>query len=87
MIGSYRGDGNVIRLREIRERRGLTQMELSQLAGVSQSIISNIENGCVSPTVRVLQKLARALDVSVIEFFSEDQSENVQVKINRSDVE
>lgn len=74
MIGSYQGGDNVIRLREIRERRGLTQMELSQLAGVSQSIISNIENECVSPTVRVLQKLARALDVSVIELLGEDQT-------------
>jgi len=75
MIGSYQGGDNVIRLREIRERRGLTQMELSQLAGVSQSVISNIENECISPTVRVLQKLARALGVSVSELLNEDREE------------
>lgn len=66
----------MIRLREIRERRGLTQMELSQLAGVSQSVISSIENECVSPTVRVLQKLAKALGVSVSELLGEGSRGN-----------
>lgn len=65
----------MIRLREIRERRGLTQMELADLAGVSQSIISDIENEYVSPTIRVLQKLAGALGVSVSELLGEDHKE------------
>ncbi|MCL6445041.1 MAG: helix-turn-helix domain-containing protein [Alicyclobacillus sp.] len=65
----------MIRLREIRERRGLTQIELSHMAGVSQSIISDIENDCVSPTIRVLQKLASALGVSVSDLLGESNKE------------
>jgi DNA-binding XRE family transcriptional regulator len=46
---------------EIRARRGLTQVELAQLADVSQADISRIERGSANPTEHTLIKIADAL--------------------------
>lgn len=57
-----------MRLKELREKRGLTQEQLADLSGVNQSAISFIENGTTaSPKLDTLQKLARALGVSLEE--------------------
>lgn len=45
-----------------RKQRGLTQMKLASLAGVSQSIIAKIEAGNVDPSYSVVRKLFTALD-------------------------
>lgn len=46
-----------------RDRKGLTQRELSALANVPQKTISRIENGLDIPKVQTLIKLANALDL------------------------
>lgn len=47
-------------LREARERHGLGQRELAELAGTSQSQVSRIERGETSPTVQTLARLLAA---------------------------
>lgn len=54
-------------LRESRKQRGITQEELAQRSGVNRKTIGRIERGRGKPTVRTLEKLARALDVSLRE--------------------
>ena len=44
-----------------RQEAGMSQQELSQLAGVTQADISKIENGKGNPSIKTLQKLAAAL--------------------------
>lgn len=56
-------------LRHWRERRGYTVRELAKRAGVGYVTISRIENGRMSPTVAMLEKLARALGIGVRDFF------------------
>ena len=52
------------RLRQARERRVLTQEDLSQLAGVTEATISRMENGKSGPTrPSTVRKLAEALGV------------------------
>ncbi len=57
-------------LREARRRAGLTQAELGQRAGVTQSVISAYESGHRQPSLPVLLGLLRAsghaLDVSLV---------------------
>jgi transcriptional regulator with XRE-family HTH domain len=49
-----------------RERRGLSQRELSKLSGVPQKTISRIENGLDSPKIETLGKLASALKMKIV---------------------
>lgn len=57
------------RIREIRERRELSQRALAELSGLSANAISRIERGESSPTVSTLHRLATALSVPITEFF------------------
>ncbi|MED4971387.1 helix-turn-helix domain-containing protein [Parageobacillus toebii] len=61
----------MIKIKQLRQIKGMSQMELSAAASVSQSLISDIENGRVSPTLRVLHKLADALGVPINELLKE----------------
>jgi transcriptional regulator with XRE-family HTH domain len=51
------------KLREVRTRRLLTQDELADKAGVSQSTIANIERDNAEPQFRTIRKLAKALEI------------------------
>ena len=54
-----------LRVREWRERRGLSYRELAERAGVALSTLYRIESGAASPTVTMLETLAGALAVRV----------------------
>lgn len=43
-----------------RKKQKITQKELARITGLSQSNISNIENGSTRPTIDSLQKIAEA---------------------------
>jgi len=63
-----------VRLKEIREAKGLTQIELARRANLTQPFISELENGVRSNRCyQALQKLATALGISVSELLGETQ--------------
>lgn len=63
------------RIREIREKTGISQVELSNRSGVARSLIAELEGAAkYSPTVKTLQKIANALDVELQDLFLQDQS-------------
>ena len=51
-------------LRRLRVKRGLSLERLSGASGVSRAMLGQIELGKSTPTITVLWKIARALDVS-----------------------
>ena len=51
-------------LRDLRKKRGMTQMELAKASGVFRGIIAKTEIGATVPDVRTVVKLAKALDCS-----------------------
>lgn len=55
------------RLKQIRERKGLSLRALAKLAHVSHSFIADIEAGRSKPSIDTLQSLAKALGVSLNE--------------------
>ena len=59
------------KLREVRTRRLLTQDELAEKAGVSQSTIANIERDNAEPQFRTIRKLAKALDIEPTELLGD----------------
>ncbi len=58
------------RLRALREKHELSQRELAKRAGVSNAIISLIEQNRTSPSVGSLKKVLDGLPVSLAEFFA-----------------
>ncbi|NFO48589.1 helix-turn-helix transcriptional regulator [Clostridium botulinum] len=54
-------------LRGIRKLKKKSQKQLARYAGLSQSYISSLELGISSPTLKVIEKLSRGLNVSVAE--------------------
>lgn len=53
------------RIKELRERKGITQMQLAEKTGYSQSNIWRIENGKYSVGLDILAVIAEALDARV----------------------
>jgi len=69
-------------LAKARRKYRLSQSELAILAGVSRSTISFIENGRQDPTKSMMVKIARALDMSVIDIFFDDSERHANRKKN-----
>lgn len=59
-----------IRLRQLREMRGVSMRTLATMSGLSANALSMIERGKTSPSVSTLYRLADALEVPVTDFFA-----------------
>lgn len=58
------------RVKELREKRGLSQAALSRMSGVSRPTIVRLENSDeVTINSKTLEKLAEALNVSIKTLF------------------
>lgn len=68
------------KLRAVRERKGYTLKVVAQQAGVSESLVSQIERNKVSPAIDTLLVLADVLDINLEFLFEEYRRERpVQV--------
>jgi transcriptional regulator with XRE-family HTH domain len=63
------------RLHTLRKARKLSLDELSKAAGVSKSMLSQIERNEANPTVAVLWRLTNALSVALAEFLTVESPE------------
>ena len=72
--------GNTIR--QLRESRKLTQAELAARIGVSSKTISKWETGKGLPDISLLQPLAQALGISVIELMNGEHITNRNIAAN-----
>ena len=65
----YEKAGRAIRLameiRALREARGLSQRELAERVGTTQSAIARLEGGNISPSLPALDKIAEALEAEL----------------------
>jgi transcriptional regulator with XRE-family HTH domain len=52
-------------LKDARFRAGLTQAELAEKAGTTQTTVARIERDAVQPEVTTIRKLAAALGVTI----------------------
>lgn len=66
-------------LRRLRTRHGLSLERLGRLSGVSRAMLGQIELGRSVPTVTVLWKIARALDVTFAALTSVNEQEGIVV--------
>jgi transcriptional regulator with XRE-family HTH domain len=63
------------RIKELRERKGLSLKEVADLTGFSTALLSQMENHLVSPSLGTIIKLARALSVKVGDFLGDTEGE------------
>ena len=72
------------KLRQVREHKGYTLKVVAQRAGVSESLVSQIERNHVSPAIDTLLALADVLDIN-LEFLFEEYRKVKPVKIIKAD--
>lgn len=59
----------VLRLRQVRRSKEMTQAQLAAKCGVSKTFICEIEKGKVNPSLTVARDLAKALNLTIDEAF------------------
>ena len=69
-------------IRQLREKRGMTQAELADKIGVSSKTVSKWETARGLPDITLLQPLAQALGVCVIELMNGEPITNRNVSAN-----
>lgn len=68
------------RLREILKSRSLTLKAFSEQSGISQPNLSNYINGNVSPTLEMLNRIAKSLNIPITELFEQPEAMEIYVK-------
>lgn len=58
-----------LKIREVRKKRNLTQIELAKLTGISKSPISRYEREEIWPDMLEMEWIALALDVKITDLF------------------
>ena len=72
--------GNTIR--QLREAGNMTQSKLAEIIGVSSKTVSKWETGKGLPDISLLQPLAEALGISLIELMNGEQITNQNISAN-----
>ncbi len=70
-----------LRLKEILAQRGITLKDFAVTSGISQSNLSNYINGNISPTLETLKKIAKHLDIEIVELFKESDDVEIYAKV------
>ena len=61
------------RIRYFRNLRGWSQETLALQAEINPAFLGHLERGLKSPTIKTLEKIVRALDISLAELFADPQ--------------
>jgi transcriptional regulator with XRE-family HTH domain len=72
-----------VNLRRLRSKRGLSLVRLAERSGVSRAMLGQIELGHSAPTITLLWKIARALDVTFSALIA--RPEDVDPRVLRAD--
>jgi transcriptional regulator with XRE-family HTH domain len=68
-------------LQRLRLARGLTLEDLSRIAGVSKSMLSQIEREKANPTIAITWRLANALGVQISELLATGERDNETIRV------
>jgi transcriptional regulator with XRE-family HTH domain len=70
----------VSRIKEIRKLRQITQQELAEKLGITQSGVQKLESGRNDLTTKMMRKLADALEVEPWELLPKDMQPNISLE-------
>lgn len=68
------------RIRILRQARGLSQVELAKILGVTKQSVSNWENDNIQPSIEMLKRIAQTFGVSADYLLGLDDSEYIDVR-------
>ena len=71
-----------LKIRNLRKSKNLSIANLSEYTGLSAGLISQIERNKVVPSIKVMWKIAKELNVNIGYFFEEENAEDVIVRKN-----
>jgi transcriptional regulator with XRE-family HTH domain len=69
------------RIREVRQKKGMTLREAAEAADVSESFLSQVERGLANPSVASLRRIADAMHERVASFFVGDPAPGMLVRV------
>ena len=69
------------KIKRLRKEHGMSQAKLAEVAGVHKAHFSRLERGLYQPSVEVLKKIAKILNVSTDYLLNDDVDELAPVKI------
>jgi len=76
------------RIRDLRRKADRSQEDLAERAGMHWTYLSDLERGRQTPTLDVVNRLARALGVTLAKFFSPfDEPYRVRFRKARRDLQ
>lgn len=74
-----------LRIKELRNKKGITQYQLAEMTGIDPKHMSHIETGKSFPKADLIEKFAGALEIDYTEFFQTKHIEGRKIlteKIN-----
>ena len=66
-----------IRIKELREIQNMSQKDLSYSSDLDRSYIASVENGKRNISIVNIEKIGKALDVTLKDFFNNGKFENL----------
>ena len=73
------------KLKSFRLANRMTLKQLASKAGCTDAYLSQLERGLANPTVMILQKIASAIQVKVVDFFLEPENEDNDVVLKEKE--
>jgi len=73
------------KIRRLRRKKTLTLQNVSDLSGLSKSLLSQIENSFTAPPIATLLKISRALEVKIGYFFQDPPLSSRIAVVRRKD--
>jgi len=61
------------RIRQLRERKGLSQGDIEAVSGMLRAYISRVEHDHTVPSLETLERFAAALDIPLYQLFCQDE--------------
>lgn len=66
-------------LKKYREEKKLTQRRLAEMAGITATSISSYEKEAMSPSLEIVEKLACALNVNIVDLICDNQLSDINI--------
>lgn len=60
-------------IKRVRKEKKMTQKDLGEIVGISNTYLSDIEIGRTNPSIKTLKRIAKGLDVSYVELLKDTE--------------